>query len=59
MAAASVKEALGHDQWSLFVSILSATGTIFGRFFVSLRQQGGYAFSEKSGLDKNVIDHSS
>ena len=43
----------------LSVSILSAKGTIFGRFFVSLRQEGGYAFSKKSGQDKNVIDHSS
>ena len=42
---------------SLSVSILSARGTTFGRFFVSLRQEGEYAFSKKSGQDKNVIDH--
>ena len=42
---------------SLSVSILSARGTTFGRFFVSLKQEGEYAFSKKSGQDKNVIDH--
>ena len=48
MATASVKEVL--DMWpmSLSVSILSIRGTVFGRFFVSLRLEGEY----ESGLDK-------
>ena len=36
----------------------SARGTIFGMFFVNLRQEGEHAFSKNSGQDKNVMDHS-
>ena len=44
---------------NFIVSIFSVRGTIFGRFFVSLTKEGGYAFSKKSDQDKNVVDHSS